>query len=735
MVSTPDELLLNPRVPPTDPPASPHPGLPRRVQIWLAGALLAIATLVAYHNTFHAPFEFDDPESIIQNPSIRRLWPLVGPNTPLSPPIGGLTVSGRPLLNLSLAINYAFGGLSVPGYHVVNLLIHVLAGLALFGVLRRTFELVGRQTAAAPPAPTPHRTAIATNALPLSLTIAALWLLHPLQTEAVTYIVQRAESLVAMFYLLTLYTFIRGAAGPSGPANVSGGRGSRLWLALSALCCLAGMASKEVMVSAPLLVLLYDRTFVAGSFAGAWRARRVCYLALAATWLLLAWLVYQTGNRNATAGIGTAVTPYTYLLTQSRALLLYLKLSFWPHPLVFDYGTTTVSHLGAVWLQGTVIVALLGATGYSLWRYPAIGFAGAWFFAILAPSSSFVPIVTQTIAEHRMYLPLAAVLTLAILGAHAILGRRSLYVVAALAVVFGGLTIRRNHVYRSGLALWNDVIAKRPTNPRAYNDLGYNLSVAGRLVEAISCYKKAVQLDPDFVDAHNNLGFSLMVLGQVPEAVANFEKALRQAPHNPNVNLNYGNALVHLGRLADAVQHYRIAVAANPTAQARDHLAYALLSLGRAAEAIPEYQAALHLEPDSATSWTGLGYAYDLVGRPADAAAACQRALQLDPNNPEANNHLGIAYAQLGRTADAIAAFTAAVRAQPSFADAHNNLGNMLLDANRIPEAIVQYRLALQAKPDYADAEHNLGEALRRAGHPDEAAAHFEAARRLSGGR
>ena len=196
----------------------------------------------------------------------------------LCPPSHGETVSGRPVLNLSLALNYAVSGCDVRGYHVTNLAIHLAAALLLFGIVRRTLPRFrgcggGQQLA---------RLQLAT---PLALAIALLWAVHPLQTESVTYIVQRAESLMGLFYLLTLYCFLRGA----------GSARAIFWYAGSVLACLLGMATKEVMVSAPLVVLLYDRTFLAGSFREAWRRRWAYYLALAATWLLLAWLVAQTG--------------------------------------------------------------------------------------------------------------------------------------------------------------------------------------------------------------------------------------------------------------------------------------------------------------------------------------------------------------------------------------------------------------------------------------------------------
>jgi hypothetical protein len=219
-----------------------------RHSLLTAGASIVLAAVVVYGNSLSGSFVFDDVPSIAANPTIRALWPLTGP---LSPPVaGGVTVGGRPLLNLSFALNYALGGMAVGGYHAINLVLHALAGLVLFGLARRTLLQAGLGVR------------FAKDSTSLATALALLWTVHPLQTESVTYTVQRAEALCGLLYLLTLYAFVRGTTTSANP-----------WLWLSVATCFLGMASKEVMVSAPLMVLLYDRTFVAGSWGEAWRRR------------------------------------------------------------------------------------------------------------------------------------------------------------------------------------------------------------------------------------------------------------------------------------------------------------------------------------------------------------------------------------------------------------------------------------------------------------------------------
>jgi len=549
-------------------------------QILFVVGLLVLVTVAAYHNSFAVPLLFDDKAAVLENPTIRQLWPLT---EALSPPASASGAAGRPVINLSLALNYAISGEAVWSYHAFNLLAHLLAGLTLFGLLRRTLV--------APALPVGVRSA----ALPLGFTITALWLLHPLQTESVTFIIQRSELIVGLFYLLTLYGFVR-ATTAARPLR---------WLLVSVTACALGMASKELMVSAPLLVLLYDRTFVAGSFRAALHSRRGYYAALAATWLVLAWLVFRgSGTRGEAAGFGLGVSSWDYLLTQGRAIGLYLRLTFWPHPLVLDYGTAVVRDPLAVWPQGVMLLALAAGTAWATVRRPAAGFAGVAFFAILAPSSSIVPLVAQTIAEHRMYLPLAAVLALLVPLAYARLGRPALAVFLLAAPVLAAVTVQRNRDYRSEVAAWSDTVAKVPDNPRARVNLAEALILAGDPAAAREHAAAAVRLRPAYPEAQMNLGIALAQTGRPAEALPHASEAVELQPDSLRAQSNFAVVLAMLGRLPEAVTHLERALALGPTpAEAvslHTNLGQALALLGRRAEAEVQFETVLRLQPDHA---------------------------------------------------------------------------------------------------------------------------------------
>ncbi|MBX3750577.1 MAG: tetratricopeptide repeat protein [Opitutaceae bacterium] len=523
-------------------------------------------------------------------------------------------------MNLSFALNHAISGEAVWSYHAVNLLIHAGAGLALFGLVRRTLALPGM--------PGGGRAA----ADSLALAVAGIWLAHPLQTESVTSIVQRTESLVGLFYLLTFYAFVRAlTAGPR----------ARVWQALAVAACLVGMTAKEVMVTAPVMVWLYDRTFAAGSFRAALRQRPGLYAALAATWLLLGWLLLHTGgSRGEAAGFGLGVTPWTYALTQCRAILLYLQLALWPHPLVFDYGTAVVRDPAEVAGQIAVLAALAGGTLYALWRHPRLGFLGAWFLVILSPSSSIVPLVSQTIAEHRMYLPLAAVVALVVIGGHQRLGRPALAGAFVLVPVCAFLTVQRNTVYRSEEALWADTVAKVPENPRARVNLAEVYLNQRRADLALEQALAAVRLRPDHAEAQTNLGIAYALLGRLPEALTACGRAAELRPDYARGRSNYGIVLAQSGRWTEAIVQFEAAlphaVDAREALAIRGNLARALLRAGRLPEAIAQLESVLAADPQSAEMRYHLAMALGMSGREAEAIAALETVLRLEPDHAAA---------------------------------------------------------------------------------------------------
>lgn len=603
--------------------------------VLLAAAIIAVCGFLAYGNGLSAPFVFDDIPSIVNNPTIRSF------SSAWFPPRGtGLTVSGRPVLNASFWLDFGLHGLNPAGCRAFNIAIHVIGALVLFGIARRSLLR---------PSPFPRAPVSADTARSIGLAAALIWLLHPLQTESVTYIVQRAESLAGLFYLLTIYCFIRGTSVTTENTE-SAEKTARplrvlchenIWSFLSVVSCLLGMGCKEVVVTAPVAVLLYDRTFEAGSFRAAWARRWGLYLSFATAILLLAAMVSANAGRGGTAGAGAGIAPTTYALTQCQAVVRYLWLALWPHPLVFDYGTATVAHAAAVWPQALLLALLAGTTALALWQHRAAGFLGAWFLITLAPSSSFVPVATQTAAEHRMYLPLAAIAVLAAIGIDRILRARAWILVSALALGLGCLTGLRNHDYRSEQAIWEDTAARCPANPRAHASLGNALAATGETGRAAAEFREALRLDPACSESHTGLGSLLAAEGRLGDAMRHFSEALRIHPDNVVAHYNLGNALAQSARPAEAIEEYRAVLQIAPDLpEVHANLANALQESGRLGEAVEHYQQALALSPDQADFHFNLGLALVKLGRRDAAREQFDETLRLRPGDPYARAEL-----------------------------------------------------------------------------------------------
>lgn len=591
------------------------------------GFLLVAVGFAVFWNSLPAPFTFDDDHAIVVNEQIRDI------STSMSRTEQGSPLAGRPLVSLTFAINYALGELNVRGYRLVNIAIHVVNALLLFGVVGRAFT--ADHTDLAPRGVTSYTIAFA---------IALVWMVHPLVTEPVDYVSQRTELMMATFFLLTLYF------GRSRPT-------------VSVICCALGMACKETMVVAPIVVLLYDRTFTFGSFREALRQRGGYYGALCATWLVLVVLLWSSPRGDSAGFTGASVSSWTYLLDQSVMIVRYVRLAFWPQGLVLDYGEPLRVSFGEVAPYVFAVAALATASAVALVRNVPSGFLGAWFFLTLAPTSSIVPISTEVGAERRMYLPLMAIVTLALAPvARAFMARASrgaspkglrhrftgsfFIILAPITLLLCVATYQRNAEYRSGLTLWQTVLDRWPPHARAHRNLAAELKLANRRDEE--------------------------------------------------------------------VEHLRAAVKDLP--ELRSVLGLELLALGRNMEAADEFRLYLRHHPRDADAWSNLGNALDGLGRGDEALDAFSHAVDVDPNNGLSQRNLALQYLQKDDFNNAVVHAREGVRLTPGDADAHTLLGLALIGQQKIDEALAEFRTSLQLRPTNNDASGYLERTLKAIG-------------------
>ena len=649
--------------------AAPSPReRPRRDRrAWWAALALAATGALSYANAVSAPPLLDDAATLFENQQIRRLW-----NPAVLFPDRELPVAGRPIVNLSFALDYAVHGFDPAGYRIVNIAIHVLCALVAFALIRRSIERLAPEGTTGGPA--------------FAFAASLLWAAHPVNSEVIGYITQRTESLMALFYLLTMYASVRALDAPA-----------RRWNMMAVVACGLGMACKESMVTAPVMVLLFDRAFVFPAWKEALRARWRLYAGLCATWGVLV-MVTWSGPRVHSAGFGTGISVWTYLLNQTVMIVQYLKLAFWPHQLVVHYGFPRPLTLGDVWWQAAVVLSLLSLT-IALWiRRPRLGFIFAWFFVTLAPTSSIVPIALEVGAERRMYLPLLALIVLVLIAVYQLAHwlaasregmsspdrRRTIGYVALAAVTIAlvARTITRNREYQQPLTLATTVLDRWPTG-LAHHWVGSELLRADRPAEAVSHLRLAV---PDAPRALFTLGVELLREGQHEEAIRQLREFIRREPallEVPMAHVHAGKALGGLQRWNEAADEARAALQMMPgLADAQALLAEALFKQQMMPEAIDAYRAYLRLEPDELNALGNLGIALAATGRLPEALNVFRRTTVLAPRN----------------------------------GGAWRNLATALLEANRLDEAADAARTAIVSQPDDPVAFDLLAQALARGG-------------------
>lgn len=552
---------------------------------WAPFACLLLLVCGVYVNSLRVPFLLDDRLQLLIEPTTHSWSNAVR------------SAYGRRFGMLTFAANYAWGRTDVIGYHAVNVAIHLMAGCLLWALARRLLRVPG----------TPVE--LSRAAEPLAWTIAALWMLHPLQTNAVTYTIQRFESLASLGMLAALYAVARHAA--TGRNTGSG----IVWGALAVASGWMATQSKEISIGLPVLSVALSRAFFADSWKAVWRRQGWIHGGLAVASALLFYQSRSAFVAGPAASAGFSVeglTPWIYLRSQPAVILHYLRLTLWPDALCLDYGWPVSDSAASVYGLGAVILGLLGGTAYACVRAPRLGFLGLAFFTVLAPTSSFVPIADLAF-EHRMYLPLASVAALGTLVAWRLLcnargffaaGYRPRLVIAAglACAIVGALAYRtwlRNEDFRDPRKLWLQCIARNPRHVRPRLNLGQLLNSTGQSDAAIREYEALAEFAPDCVEMHSQWGAALRNRGDLEGALRRLENAVRLSPSFLPAWHNLAAVRLERKEYAQAADGFRRVVA---------------------------------LSPRAVEGWSGLGWSVELMGEHREAADCYRRAMKLDPS-------------------------------------------------------------------------------------------------------
>ncbi len=625
-------------------------------------ALILIVGFIAYSNSFTVPFLWDDvtftEEEVVKN--LSRFFSSEG--YAYNP--------RRFVAYLTFALNYHFDGMNVVGYHAVNLAIHLMTACLVYVFVRITL----RAPFFARTSPISESTIIF-----IQLFAALLFVAHPIQTQAVTYLVQRLASLATFFFLAAVVSYVKArlvmvengerlrVTGEDETANAKSAvfLSGRVigWFSLALACSLLGMRTKEITATLPLVILLYEFSF----FGVSERKKRLLFLAP----ILLTILVIPVSLALSGRPLGellsdvdqhtrlqTLMPRSVYLLTQCSVIATYLRLLLLPVNQNLDYDYPLFStFLAPPVMVGFLLICALLSLAVWLYRksdsqpftihhspstghlYRLIAFGIFWFFITLLVESSIIPIV-DVIFEHRLYLPTIGIFIACAAGGALLMQRLpSLYTwitVAAIIIALTGATTLRNRVWQTPISLWSDVTAKSPGKDRPHDNLGRALTEQGLMEEALVEFKNAVMINPGNSYAHYNLASTLDLLGRSNEAIPHFLRALELDPTLELAENNLAIAYLAINQIDEAIVHFRQAVKLNPAApNFRNNLGDMLRAYGSLEEAIQHLQKAVELAPDYAKAQHNLGMALRAAGNLPQGAFHLKEAVRLAPDKPE----------------------------------------------------------------------------------------------------
>ncbi len=664
-------------------------------RVWMVAIVAAVLLAISYWNGLDGAFVFDDEPSLVSNQSIRSLWPLS--QVLWTKGEIGRTHDGRPLVNLSFAISYAVHGLWKPGLRICNLLVHLTNACLVFAVVERLLELSQKRLQQG------DGIAEAGRDSWLAAAIAVLWAVHPLHTHVNTYIVQRAESLAATFilgaFLVAIAALDRGSLAAAGLAAM--------------LAALGGLAKETTAAILPLVAAFdwayHDRLAAATDSAHRQRARAWLYAGLAANPLVILGTMVATGGRGASAGFGTAPV-FEYFLTQCNAVWLYLGRILWPRTLILDHGDGLAT-LATAWPWLMLTLAALAVIAIGFWYRPRLFFPAVAAVLLLAPSSSIVPIATQTIAEHRAYLMSVAVIGFLLMGVVAVIRRAADAetvkpprltrivagaVVAILVVACVARTILRNRDFATAATVWTQNVRDCPGNPRALRNLAELFTLDQRYDIATEIYRQALPIPELTAYAACGMGDALRRQQKFAEARDAYQRAIetKSPPSGAQFAAIAGLAAAELGLDAP-------------------HRALALVS-------------SLHEPPwpgvaiEGRDRWKtiGRGHVYQAsalrrTGRVAAARESLDKAIAFARAHPAAAEAIARACDDMREFAAAATIWEPLAAADPSLLA---NLAVSRIEAGQIEGAINAFRRAVAAYPNDPRMRENLarGEAIAK---------------------
>jgi tetratricopeptide (TPR) repeat protein len=658
--------------------------------------VFSVLGFLLYSETFDSPFIFDDSLRIAENPDIRITQLSI--ESILEAAFGKKSAKTRPVGNVTFALNYYFHQYNVEGYHLFNIIIHILAGIFLFIFIQTTLNLPSLKTEV------DHASMVAFFA-------ALLWLVHPVQTQSVTYIVQRLNSLAALFYVLAFWLYVKGRLAKQRSKKWG-------WFCSAMLTWILALGCKQNAAALPFFVFLYEWYFFQ-DFSTTWFKSNLKYLVFAVVlfgvvaFLYLGLEPWEKINKLNDFSKGE-FTLVERIFTQPRVIVYYLSLIFFPHPnrlnLDYDFPLSNSLISPMTTLPSVAVIAgLVGLASYLAKRQRLISFCLLWFFGNLVIESSIIPLAI--IFEHRLYLPsmLFCLIPVALLFRYVKINWLRIGSLCSVAIVFSVWTYQRNAVWQNELSLWSDVVKKSPNKARPHLNLGKSLSKIGRADEAAQQYRHALRINPRYAEAHFNLANFLQQQGSHAEAIKHYSTAIQIEPSFTQAHNNLGLALEKQGKRKEAIKHYLEILKINPKdAKAHSNMGVALTELGETDRAISHFEKALDIDPGDADAHYNLAIALEIQQRDEEAAEHYLAALERNPGNALAHFNVANIFARQNNIDAAMLHYEKSLEIQSDLPQAINNLALMYAMKKDYSKALSRFKEVLVYWPDKAETHYNI---------------------------
>jgi tetratricopeptide (TPR) repeat protein len=582
--------------------------------------LIVILSVIAYSNTHDVPFLFDDTKNIAANPIIKNLRHFIHPSEakPYTGSFVHVQFVKRFVGYFTFALNYRIHGIDVRGYHAFNLFIHILTSILLYILVILTFRT-----------PFMESSRLRDKARHVAFFSALLFVSHPVQTQAVTYIVQRFASLATLFYILSLVLYIKARLSNRTGVNL-------LYFGLCIISAVLGMKTKEIAFTLPLSITLYEFMFFNGK-----AKRRLLYLIPLFLTMLVIPLTYvslysdmdkplEEIMADAEQATTAQRTPrIDYLLTELRVIVTYLRLLVLPvgQNLDYDYPIYSSFFTPPVYLSFLFLLGVFGLGAFLYYRSSfsdralrLVSFGIFWFFITISVESSVFPLLP--IYEHRVYLPSAGVFAATAAGVFLLAYRlRGMWmktagvVLVAIVIVLNGAAYARNTVWQSNISLWEDVVRKSPNKARPHTNLGEAYEEQDMVDKAIEHYQIALRAEPNTAIIYNNLGNAYRTKGMKRKAIEYFERAINLKPNIVEPHINLGILYKTAGQFDRAIHHYKRAISLNPNQpDAHYNIGNIYMFKGLTDIAIEHYRHAISLRPEDSDTHNNLGIAYQQKG-------------------------------------------------------------------------------------------------------------------------